>query len=428
MQRVVSGEDIHGLPTKYSSSDLQQLLQHQPLETSATITQTTSLEPFGTNTNTNTNNVTSSISDDAMSLEPFVIVVGAEEAEAEAANVVENYSGDVNDNTCSSDNDVMMDVANNNTSSSSTTESSAERDQQQQQQLHPRFSVLSPLLPTGAGHSSNIPRIDSRNSATTFSSQGRQGSQNSSRDWGWFEDMHHSDQGGMNVVSSGGTTGAGAVVQQQQQQQQQQRNIKNNNNINSMVISGTTSSSDSNINNSNNNNGRKKYERMTRTARNNNNNDMNENNNNNNNNKNNRPSIIDTATTIRASLLPTGNEMIVDDMQEYLEPILIHPRSRDMENEAAVQAVTAPNYVLEESLSDQFLWKNTAGNRPPQPVEERAFFEGKFSRYYYFCISRPHACLLLLYFFLIFSNSFPFLILIRHHLFLYNSYVGRKFF
>ena len=38
-------------------------------------------------------------------------------------------------------------------------------------------------------------------------------------------------------------------------------------------------------------------------------------------------------------------------------------------------AVTAPTYVLEESLSSQKLWKNTAGNRPPQPVEERAFFE-----------------------------------------------------
>ena len=38
-------------------------------------------------------------------------------------------------------------------------------------------------------------------------------------------------------------------------------------------------------------------------------------------------------------------------------------------------AVTAPNYVLEESLSSQRLWKDTAGNRPPQPVEERAFFE-----------------------------------------------------
>ena len=38
-------------------------------------------------------------------------------------------------------------------------------------------------------------------------------------------------------------------------------------------------------------------------------------------------------------------------------------------------AVTAPNYVLEESLSSQKLWKVSAGTRPPQPVEERAFFE-----------------------------------------------------
>ena len=37
--------------------------------------------------------------------------------------------------------------------------------------------------------------------------------------------------------------------------------------------------------------------------------------------------------------------------------------------------VTAPKYVLEESLSSQKLWKHTAGNRPPQPVEERAMFE-----------------------------------------------------
>jgi hypothetical protein len=31
--------------------------------------------------------------------------------------------------------------------------------------------------------------------------------------------------------------------------------------------------------------------------------------------------------------------------------------------------------VLEESLSSQTLWKHTAGNRPPQPEEERAYFE-----------------------------------------------------
>lgn len=43
--------------------------------------------------------------------------------------------------------------------------------------------------------------------------------------------------------------------------------------------------------------------------------------------------------------------------------------------ETHTMAVTAPTYVLEESLSSQKLWKHTAGNRPPQPVEERAFFE-----------------------------------------------------
>jgi len=38
-------------------------------------------------------------------------------------------------------------------------------------------------------------------------------------------------------------------------------------------------------------------------------------------------------------------------------------------------AVTAPTYVLEESISTQRLWKSTAGTRPPQPVEERLFYE-----------------------------------------------------
>ena len=47
---------------------------------------------------------------------------------------------------------------------------------------------------------------------------------------------------------------------------------------------------------------------------------------------------------------------------------------------ANTMAVTAPTYVLEESLSSQKLWKLTAGNRPPQPVEERAFFEQVWSQ------------------------------------------------
>jgi len=43
--------------------------------------------------------------------------------------------------------------------------------------------------------------------------------------------------------------------------------------------------------------------------------------------------------------------------------------------DTSAMAVTAPTYVLEESLSTQRLWKDTAGQRPPQPVEERAFYE-----------------------------------------------------
>jgi hypothetical protein len=68
-------------------------------------------------------------------------------------------------------------------------------------------------------------------------------------------------------------------------------------------------------------------------------------------------------------LVPTSNIFLALNFH----PLVISVCSRSLE--AAVQAVTAPNYVLEESLSSQLLWKDTAGNRPPQPLEERAFFE-----------------------------------------------------
>lgn len=57
------------------------------------------------------------------------------------------------------------------------------------------------------------------------------------------------------------------------------------------------------------------------------------------------------------------------------QSLIHHTVDVNDEDAAAVGAVTAPTYVLEESLSSQKLWKHTAGNRPPQPVEERAFFE-----------------------------------------------------
>lgn len=56
----------------------------------------------------------------------------------------------------------------------------------------------------------------------------------------------------------------------------------------------------------------------------------------------------------------------IDEPSLPEEPIEIKP---------SPDAVTAPTYVLEESRSTQNLWKQTAGNRPPQPVEDRAYYE-----------------------------------------------------
>lgn len=68
----------------------------------------------------------------------------------------------------------------------------------------------------------------------------------------------------------------------------------------------------------------------------------------------------------KGGLLHIGSELMHNVLQAIVEP------HRQASN---TMAVTAPTYVLEESLSNQKLWKHTAGNRPPQPVEERAFFE-----------------------------------------------------
>ena len=38
-------------------------------------------------------------------------------------------------------------------------------------------------------------------------------------------------------------------------------------------------------------------------------------------------------------------------------------------------AVTAPMYILEESKSYQTLYRDIAGTRPPQPIDERLFYK-----------------------------------------------------
>lgn len=68
----------------------------------------------------------------------------------------------------------------------------------------------------------------------------------------------------------------------------------------------------------------------------------------------------------------TKNKMLFHDIHDG-EMNEVTPKKNIREGE--LMAVTAPTYILEESQSSQSLWKHTAGTRPPQPVEERAFFE-----------------------------------------------------
>lgn len=140
--------------------------------------------------------------------------------------------------------------------------------------------------------------LDAYRNSDEGSSVGKTGgSQTSSRDWGWFEDVHASDGA---LAAAAESPGGGSQTRSGQQDR-------------------TTS------------NKRKTAQRNTIT-----------------------------------SLVPSQGSLY----HETLQPIL-----RDPETDAAAMAVTAPTYVLEESLSSQRLWKDTAGQRPPQPVEERAFFE-----------------------------------------------------
>jgi len=79
----------------------------------------------------------------------------------------------------------------------------------------------------------------------------------------------------------------------------------------------------------------------------------------------------------KARLVPSA-EITSSSAEGLVESILQKQKSHHPD--AAAMAVTAPTYVLEESLSSQKLWKYTAGNRPPQPVEERAFYEQMWSQ------------------------------------------------
>lgn len=254
----------------------------------------------------------------------------------------------------------------------------------QRQQQTP-LSIISGMLP-------NVGLLPSSRNDSKNSSVGSflQRSHNSSRDWGWFEDVHHPDQSVTGISSnrtgnknnnSDRTLMAGSVASsggtRKSQPQHRQTNTKASTTVHgSGVISSVNGNRGTCINGPNvrvTSNVEDKYYQCVIDK------EGDRTNGSKSNNKSNKSVRGRGGTKSNAfSLLPTGDEMLIDETQEYLEPFLIHQTPRDMEN-AAVQAVTAPNYVLEESLSDQLLWKKTAGNRPPQPVEERAFFEAMWA-------------------------------------------------
>jgi len=402
MQRVVSGEGIHGLSKQYSFSD--QIDKEQPTgdylarnssENNETMMPYSHSTAFDGTANFVENDgegyfededdgcVTMDMDDTYATFTSDPIIAGSQlepqQQQEEIRHMSQRHYSESPSRSISS----ITEGSNSNSNDTQQRTANATDDQQQQ---HTPMSIISGLLPTVG-----LPRNDSRNSGTTTSfGSGLQRSQNSSRDWGWFEDVHHSDQSITGSTNSNAGTAIG------------NNRTGGNNKSERTTMGGSVASSGANrtslpqhqltntrtgdivhgigtgtINNGNertsiggqNSSGNHHIEGGGDIA------------NNNKNNWNNRlrPRDRGDNNTKAASLLPTGDEMLIDEMQEYLEPFLIHPRPRDMENEAAVQAVTAPNYVLEESLSDQLLWKRTAGNRPPQPVEERAFFEAMWA-------------------------------------------------
>jgi len=249
------------------------------------------------------------------------------------------------------------------------------------------LSIISGLLP--AVGLRPMTRNDSKYSGTTSSlASGLQRSQNSSRDWGWFEDVHHSD---IASVATGGESSRATMATSRSLTNKtlgigsssgvsQQQTLTGARNTNSLHSSGGNSTKN---NSGEGTMGGTNLLMVTDSI---------------NSSGSTNKTVIEGGTIGQSdsssnrgeqrdrisqqnpvSLLPRGEEKFIDDMEEYLEPFLIHERPRDMENEAAVNANSAPTYVLEESISDQLLWKETAGNRPPQPAEERAYFEAMWA-------------------------------------------------
>lgn len=201
------------------------------------------------------------------------------------------------------------------------------------------LSIISGLFPTVT--LLPISRNDSRNSGTTTSfGSGLQRSQNSSRDWGWFEDVHHSDQSvtgstvgarmGGNNRNEGTNLGSSAVSSRANNTslpQHQLATIRTGNIVHANAgynLHGGASNEGQNSRITSNNDNGNRYAMIEGGG---------DSTSNATSNRNNMVRVRGRGDTNvnAASLLPTGDEMLIDDMQEYLEPILVNPRP-SMEN------------------------------------------------------------------------------------------------
>ena len=206
----------------------------------------------------------------------------------------------------------------------------------QQQQQTP-LSIISGLVPAlGLLPISRNDSRNSRNSGTTTSfGSGLQRSQNSSRDWGWFEDVHHSDQSvngtsasttrtGRNSRNEGTTSSSGTnrtSLPQHQLSNTRAGNLVHSDGIGNNGNRGAGAEGSNIRMGGNGDDGNHAARGGGDGARNNRNSNANQ------------LRVRGRGDTNRntVSLLPTGDEMLVDESQEYLEPIPM-PKPVDMEN------------------------------------------------------------------------------------------------
>lgn len=328
MQRIVSGEDIHDLP-EYNLDLDQDRKKRTEIAASENIiensTTTMSQAPLVNFVENDGEDEHKNNDDDCMMMD----------VEEDAGSISESSVGGSKEANVASQQSSLS-VSN---AESDDNIHQANRAQEidvvaSQQPLQSPLSIISGLLPNVT--LKPLSRLDSRNSGTMSSlGSGLPRSQNSSRDWGWFEDVHHSDQsvpgrtGGdtRKPGSHANKTSKTSVASPERRKQQSQTSTGVDLRVQVGEINSGNKTSDRSKSGSANSDtvggNEGKSDRFS---------------------TNRGGTQNDSRTTDRgfrsgsakrsnaASLLPRGDEMLIDDMQEYLEPLILHNRTRDMEN------------------------------------------------------------------------------------------------